>query len=139
MPIGSFTFVPEIAAYCEQRQPRTVLDLGMGTGFYGAVVRQWGDGGVPPWRTRLIGVEVHAAYRNPLWALYDVVVETSLVNYLETQCGLYELILILDVIEHFEPDVGTQVLEQRYVRVGSERDSVCGDAGDFCAAGGSAR
>jgi SAM-dependent methyltransferase len=112
MPIGSFTFVPEIAAHMEQRAPQSVLDLGMGTGFYGAVVRQWGDGGVRPWRTRLIGVEIHSAYRNPLWELYDVVVQASLESYLETQCGAYDLVLLLDVIEHFEPDVGTRVLER---------------------------
>jgi hypothetical protein len=33
----------------------------------GAAVRQWLDGGVQPWRTRLVGVEGFDAYRSPCW------------------------------------------------------------------------
>ncbi|MHB8955861.1 MAG: class I SAM-dependent methyltransferase [Pirellulaceae bacterium] len=112
MPIGSYTFVPEIAAYLEKQHPRTVLDLGIGAGFYAAVVRQWGDQGVRPWQTYLIGVESWIPYRNPLWDLYNVVVTTPIESFLQSLRHTYELILLLDVIEHFEPDAGLRVLER---------------------------
>ena len=53
MPIGAVPAVSHIAAQVLIRRPGRVLDLGMGTGFYGAVVRQWVDEGVAPWRTWL--------------------------------------------------------------------------------------
>jgi len=42
-------------------------------GFYGAVVRQWLDGGVRRGRTRLVGVEGFAAYRSLLGPIRRVV------------------------------------------------------------------
>ncbi len=51
---------------CGSPDLATVLDLGAGMGFYGAVVRQWCDSGVRPWRTRLVGVENLLIDRKPL-------------------------------------------------------------------------
>lgn len=110
MPIGSFTFVPTIAHELETRRQRAVLDLGIGSGMYGAVVRQWGDWGARPWQTHLVGVEGWSDYRNPLWDLYDVVVETSIESFLEVQQARYDLILMLDVIEHFPLDIGRRLI-----------------------------
>ena len=62
MPIGCCSLDPAIATQFVVFRPGSVLDLGIGMGFYGAVVRQWLDGGVQPWRTRLVGVEGFAAY-----------------------------------------------------------------------------
>jgi hypothetical protein len=56
MPIGCYSLVPMIANRLHDAQPRSVLDLGVGKGFYGAVVRQWLDLGVRAWRTKLFGV-----------------------------------------------------------------------------------
>ncbi len=57
MLIGCCWLVPAIATQFVRRRPRSVLDLGIGMGFYGAVVRELLDGGVLPLRTRLVGVE----------------------------------------------------------------------------------
>lgn len=62
MPIGCCSLIPTIATQFVVFRQGSVLDLGIGMGFYGAVVRQWLDGGVQPWRTRLVGVEGFAAY-----------------------------------------------------------------------------
>jgi protein-L-isoaspartate O-methyltransferase len=48
MPISSFSIVSLIACELNYHKPATVLDLGCGSGFYGAVIRQyvdmgWGD------------------------------------------------------------------------------------------------
>ncbi len=110
MPIGCCSLVPAIATQFVLFQPRSVLDLGIGMGFYGAVVRQWLDGGVQPWRTRLVGVEGFAAYQNPCWDLYDEVVESSIELFVEVNADLWDAILLLDVLEHFEHTQGEAIL-----------------------------
>jgi predicted TPR repeat methyltransferase len=87
-----------------------VLDLGIGMGFYGAVVRQWVDLGVRPWRTRLVGVEGFVAYRNPCWDLYDEVQVVSIEDFLTSGTETWDVILLLDVLEHFEHSHGEQLL-----------------------------
>ena len=87
-----------------------MLDLGIGMGFYGAVVRQWLDLGVRPWRTRLVGVEGFAGYRNPCWDLYDEVVVSPIEEFLIAAAETWDAILLLDVLEHFPHAAGEQIL-----------------------------
>ena len=110
MPIGSFTIVPHLAHELSLRQPRRVLDLGMGSGFLGAVVRQWVDLGVRPWRSFLLGVEGWADYRNPLWDLYDVVVVDSIQSFLAGTSERFDCVLLCDVLEHFPKEEGLALL-----------------------------
>ena len=110
MPIGCTSFVPMIAHELMKHRPASVLDLGIGMGFYGAVVRQWLDLGVRPWRTCLVGVEGFEAYRNPCWELYDGVVAARIEDYLAMAGGVWDAILLLDVLEHFKRTAGESVL-----------------------------
>lgn len=110
MPIGAAIAVSQIAARLLIRQPSRVLDLGMGTGFYGAVVRQWVDEGVAPWRTWLAGVEVFTAYRNPLWDLYNVVYGMTIEEYLAKHPEQFDCVLFNDVLEHFDHTAGESLL-----------------------------
>ena len=112
MPIGCCSLVPTIATQLVVFRPASVLDLGIGMGFYGAVVRQWLDGGVQPWRTRLVGVEGFGAYRNSCWDLYDEVVVSSIERFLETNADAWDAILLLDVLEHFEHAAGEAILSE---------------------------
>jgi SAM-dependent methyltransferase len=120
MPIGCCSLVPAIATQFVLRRPRSVLDLGIGMGFYGAVVRQWLDGGVQPWRTRLVGVEGFDTYRSPCWNLYDDVVVSSIERFLEADSGTWDAILLLDVLEHFEHSQGAAMLQQLRLRLTPE-------------------
>lgn len=110
MPIGAVAAVPHIAAQMLMRRPERVLDLGMGTGFYGAVVRQWADEGVAPWRTWVVGVEAFSAYRNPLWDLYNVVFSMTIEEYLSRHPEQFDYVLFNDVLEHFDHAVGESLL-----------------------------
>jgi hypothetical protein len=94
-----------------------VLDLGIGAGFYGAVVRQWLDLGVRPWNTFLVGVEAWADYRNPLWDLYNVVVVATIQSYLARFHEQFDSVILADVLEHFESSEGTALLRQVQERV----------------------
>jgi predicted TPR repeat methyltransferase len=110
MPIGCCSLVPVIATQFALVRPRSVLDLGIGMGLYGTVIRQWVDLGVRPWRTRLVGVEGFADYRNPCWDLYDEVQVASIEEFLTSGTETWDAILLLDVLEHFEHSHGEQIL-----------------------------
>jgi len=86
-------------------------------GFYGAVVRQWLDAGVKPWRTRLVGVEAWEAYRNPCWELYDRVEVRMIESYLAETVKQFDGILLLDTLEHFDREAGDRVLRDCCARL----------------------
>jgi hypothetical protein len=111
MPIGSYSLVPYLAHQLVLQQPRRVLDLGIGLGMYGAVVRQWLDVGPAPWRTTLVGVEAWPGYRNPLWDLYDVVWTEAIADFLRRPCERFDAVLMTDVIEHFPKGEGILVIK----------------------------
>jgi len=110
MPIGSYAAIPLLAQALLQYRPRSVLDLGMGFGGGGVVVRQWLDLGVRPWRTYLVGVEAWADYRNPVWDLYNVVYVQTIEQFASASAESFDCVLLGDVVEHFEKDAGRKVL-----------------------------
>lgn len=110
MPIGSYAAVPALAQTLLQRRPRSVLDLGMGFGGGGVVVRQWLDLGVRPWKTYLVGVETWADYRNPVWDLYNVVYVQTIEEFLDHCAETFDCVLLGDVLEHFEKSQGREII-----------------------------
>lgn len=112
MPIGCYALVPSLANHLCAHRPGRVLDLGIGSGGNGCAVRQWLDLGVRPWKTYLVGVEVWAAYRNPMWDLYNLVVVDTIQNYLDNQQQVFDCILLTDVIEHFHKADGLRLVDR---------------------------
>ena len=111
MPIGSYAAQPLLAQTLIERGPKMVLDLGLGFGGCGVVVREWLDLGVRPWKTYLAGVECWAEYRNPAWDLYDVVYVQTIESFLPTCSERFDCVILGDVLEHFEKAAGRAVLE----------------------------
>jgi len=116
MPIGCCSLIPHIATEFALRRPKSVLDLGAGMGIYGAVVRQYLDNGVKPWKTWLVGVEGFAGYENPCWDLYDDVYDGMITcpisDFVRSSIIIFDAVLLLDVIEHFEKPAGLELLAQ---------------------------
>ncbi len=87
--------------------PKSVLDLGVGFGLYGAICRNYLDamhGRCDPetWEARIVGFEGHAAYKNPTWGLYEYVYES---DFTATPLrATYDLVLMIDSLEHLAPD-----------------------------------
>lgn len=111
MPIGCSSLIPYVYDELVARSVRSVLDLGVGMGLHGAGVRQWLDLGVRPWRTRLVGVEGFEAYRNPCWELYDELHVATIEDWLAESCEVFDAVLLLDVLEHFDEPGGGRVIE----------------------------
>ncbi|VVB76149.1 Ubiquinone biosynthesis O-methyltransferase [Candidatus Tiddalikarchaeum anstoanum] len=82
-----------------------VLDLGAGLGLFGELLRKkfknnlWID-----------GVEVWKKYKNFLWKNYDKVYEENIEDFLLKNKKKYDLILLIDVIEHFDKAKGFKII-----------------------------
>lgn len=120
MPIGSYSTIPFLANQLLSQRPRTILDLGIGFGMTGAVVRQWLDSGYKPFETSLQGVEIWPQYRSPLWDLYDVVYVQSIEEHLQTPGESADLIVLSDVLEHFEFAHGERVIQLAQQRLAAD-------------------
>ena len=116
MPQSDHWAVPYVVEAAVALDPASVLDVGVGMGQFGLHLRQALDiarGRLtkPEWKLRLDGVELFEPYRNPIWNYYyDSVVMADARTHLANLAGKYDLILICDVIEHFEKAEAEQVL-----------------------------
>ena len=96
--------------------PRSVVDLGMGTGKYGFLLREQHDlannhWGTEPWRLRLVGVEGYEPYVTDLQrAVYDEIHVSDARAFLEGTDESFDVALALDVLEHFTPADGEAFL-----------------------------
>ncbi|MBI3667178.1 MAG: hypothetical protein HY236_13305 [Acidobacteria bacterium] len=99
-------------------RPRRVLEVGIGHGKYGVLVREYLE--LPyerytksEWQLELIGIEVFAKYRNPLWDYaYNQVLVEDVRNVDLERLGRFDCCLLLDVVEHFDHDEGRFLLER---------------------------
>ena len=88
-------------------RPLRVLDLGIGHGTYGRLLRESGL------HVELTGVEVWSRYRNRRWDNYDHIVEAEISQFLGgVGRSDYDVVLLIDVLEHFDRETGASVLEQ---------------------------
>lgn len=117
MPVSDPYQLPFMLEAVARIQPKRVLDVGIGMGVVGMLLRQYLDvcGGRlqrDEWQLRLDGVEIFMPYRNPIWAYaYDTVHAGDAAEILPT-LGEYDLILLCDVIEHFEKEAGRALLDR---------------------------
>lgn len=122
MPLGSYSLTYHFADQLCKHQPKSVLDLGIGFGLQGALVRQYLDGGVADkqtargWGTTLIGVEGFPHYHNPVYELYDGFFLCDIRTYLFKEIDhrhcprTFDFIIFSDVLEHFEKEEGREIV-----------------------------
>jgi hypothetical protein len=117
MPTSFHHHISKMMDWVVRLQPRSVLDIGVGFGKWGFLCREYLDifqGRYLPaeWQTRIEGIEAFPAYATPT---YDYVYnQIHYGDVREVLAGLpeYELIIIGDVIEHFEKQVGLELLAE---------------------------
>ena len=113
MPVSDYHQVSDIMGEIQRISPKSVLDLGVGFGLYGVICRQLLDGQYgrcrrATWESRIYGVEAWERYQNPAWNAYTSV-RLGLIR--PTSCG-FDLILMIDSLEHFTPEVGRPLLRE---------------------------
>jgi hypothetical protein len=97
-------------------QPSSVLDVGVGYGKWGFLIREALDfmhGRHEPnqFKVRIDGLEAFEGYTSPLYAwVYDEVRHCDVVSVVE-DLPSYDLVVMGDVIEHMPKEVGLRVLQ----------------------------
>lgn len=111
MPSSSIDALTLIVRTAVALKPRRVLDLGMGTGKYGFLLREQIDLAQQQRTVTLVGVEGYADYvGDHQRVVYDEIVVDDIRHFLaSSQREPFDLVLLLDVIEHFEPNDGLEV------------------------------
>lgn len=115
MPLSNPEHVPAVLHFAQSCQPGSILDIGIGTGSYGLLLRQSLDIGCgriqrTEWQVNIDGVEIFEGYRNPVWSYAYSRVLMGDIRQLLPGLGTYDLVLCNDVLEHFPRDEARQLV-----------------------------
>jgi predicted TPR repeat methyltransferase len=136
MPFSYSSQLSTIVGYAEQRQPRSVLDVGVGMGQYGFLLRtnlehvhlfdvQGPTARQRPkseWRVTIDGIEGFAGYLTPVheYAYNRVLIGDALAILPTLPADAYDLVLAIDVLEHFaSADAARFITELKRVAAGA--------------------
>lgn len=117
MPTSHMHQLNEIVETIVLVNPQTILDIGVGFGKYGVLAREFlelrdGRDQYHDWQRQIDGIEIFADYLTPLHEfVYDQVYLGNAADVLPTLTTTYDLILLIDVLEHFPQQEGTAVLQ----------------------------
>lgn len=115
MPTSYAQSVSPVLEVILQLRPASVLDIGIGSGKYGVLCREYCDqwvGGTLERRTRIDGVEAHERYIGAQHrAVYDDIIVGDARNVVPTLNRNYDLALLIDVFEHLTPADGRTLLD----------------------------
>lgn len=99
-------------------KPMSVLDIGAGFGKYGFLCREYlelwdGRQEYSDFRRRIDAVEAFPQYITPIHRfVYDNIYEDDILNVADKISFRYDLVLIIDVLEHFDKATGQSLLQQ---------------------------
>ena len=118
MPTSDTNQVPGILKLIGECQPDSVLDVGVGWGRYGALLRLGLERGYADisdrsnWQVRIDGIEAFAGYIGDIQRSVYNEIHLGTVQKTIGNLGTYDVILLGDVIEHLEKDEGVQLLKE---------------------------
>jgi hypothetical protein len=112
MPVSDYHSIPAVLDEVYRLQPEDVLDLGVGFGKWGVLLREvldamYGRCAPGQWQREITGVEIHRKYLNPAWESYDCV---EIMNFVDLVWNEHDLVLMMDSLEHLSPEVGRPFL-----------------------------
>lgn len=117
MPTSHLRQLSAIVEAIDIINPQSVLDVGVGFGKYGVLTREYlelrdGRSRYDDWQRRIDGVEIFPGYLTPLHRfVYDEVFVGDALDVLPALATHYDLVLLVDVLEHFTKSAGGRVLE----------------------------
>jgi len=124
MPSSYPDTITTVAKAVQALAPASVLDIGCGFGKYGMLCREyldiwWLRYRRQEWKVRIDAVEAFELYLTPVhWYIYNNIYIgdiRELVNKLDN----YNVVLMFDVIEHFEKQEGLELLEKIKAKCGN--------------------
>jgi len=117
MPTSWYQAVTCILDKVMEERPGSILDIGVGFGKYGVLLRETLD--IPyyryakeSWQARIDGVEAFEYYKNPIHEyIYDQIYYQPIEECIDS-LGKYDVILMIDILEHFEKETGKELLQK---------------------------
>lgn len=116
MPSSHYFQLNEIVDLISMTDPGKLLDIGVGFGKYGLLAREylelWKDGGeYHKWERQIDGIEVFEPYLTPVHKyIYNNIFIGNALDILPALKDKYDLILMIDVFEHFTYQDGLKLL-----------------------------
>lgn len=116
MPSSQYYHISKIMEMIISVDPKSVLDMGSGFGKFGVLCREylelWDGRQKYEFNRRIDCVEVFQKYISPLYEyVYDNVYNNNILEVAPKLDVKYDLILLIDVLEHFEKDDGVNLLK----------------------------
>lgn len=123
LPTSQLNQLPQIIELIVFTNPEKMLDIGAGFGKYGFLSREylelWDDKrrysnwtNRSNWTKRIDGIEVFKEYLTPVHNfIYDNIYVGNALDILSNIGIVYDLILLIDVLEHFNYSEGLKLLE----------------------------
>ena len=118
MPTSPYAHLYPVVEFLSATSPGSVLDIGLGNGKLGFIVRDLLDvmyGGrhrKEDWQVRIDGIEIFADYiQDHQKAIYDDIYIGNAFDLIDT-LGSYDVIILGDVLEHFEKRQAYQFLDK---------------------------
>ena len=117
MPTSWYQAISNILDQLEKEKPMSVLDIGIGFGKYGLMVREVLD--LPyerynkdQWIINIEGIEAFEKYNNPIHDyIYNHVYYGDATEVIK-KLSKYDCILLIDVLEHFEKEEGKRFIKE---------------------------
>ena len=136
MPTSQLYQIPKVVECIVAADPATILDIGVGFGKYGFLAREylevWDHS--KPYSTftrRIDGIEIFPDYLTPIHTfVYDEVFRGDAREVVPKLERSYDLVLAVDVLEHFSAEEGRMLLETMLARNRGVLVSVPRDLGE---------
>src|ERR1043166_5417798 len=116
MPSSHFYQINQIVELMVLTGPKSLLDVGVGFGKYGFLAREYlevWDHRKPygVWECRVDGIEAFEQYRTPLYSfIYNQVHFGDAMEIVPRLTDRYDLLLLIDVLEHLTEEDGKKML-----------------------------
>lgn len=118
MPTSTYAHINAVVKYLQDVNPASILDIGLGNGKMGYIARDLLDVMLgqralrEQWQVRIDGIEAYGDYiQAHQRAIYDDIHVGDAFDVIDT-LGEYEMIIIGDVLEHFDRDRAEQFLDK---------------------------
>jgi len=116
MPSSQYYHISKIMEMIISLKPNSVLDIGSGYGKFGVLCREylelWDGRQKYEFKKRIDCVEVFKEYITPLHRyIYNNIYDTNILDLVTDLDYKYDLILLIDVLEHFEKKEGSNLLK----------------------------
>lgn len=118
MPTSQHNQLNEIVNLIILANPKSILDIGVGFGKYGFLAREYlelqdGRQKYRDWGRTIDGIEAFKGYKTPVYDfIYDKVYFGNALKIIPKLRKRYDLILLIDVLEHFSRKDGVKLLRE---------------------------